>query len=176
MTSTSSPCVEPGTIVHLRELHSASPLFRTSGSFRVMGRLLSYDIETGMAVICEEDGTSLQVATQHLRDLHLRTGSLFQFIGELNSPPHQEVDSLVQSSNIIRWPDDSDYVHVTHVLFASFHYVNLLVKIIVCCCMSESEYIILCVHGGFGSVAIHNVCECTNIGSQMFQCALSIPW
>ncbi|KAI5059967.1 hypothetical protein GOP47_0024387 [Adiantum capillus-veneris] len=44
-----------------------------------------------MAVICEEDGTSLQVATQHLRDLLLRTGSLFQFIGELKSPPHQEL-------------------------------------------------------------------------------------
>ncbi|MCO5609786.1 hypothetical protein L7F22_064018 [Adiantum nelumboides] len=91
MASTSSPCMEPGTIVRLRELHPSDPSFRPSGSFRVMGRLLSYDIETGMAVICEEDGTSLQVATQHLRDLHLRTGSLFQFIGELTSPSHQEV-------------------------------------------------------------------------------------
>eukprot|EP00250_Pteridium_aquilinum_P034830 c8178_g1_i1 orf=17-406(+) len=91
MASTSSTLVNPGTIVHLRELHPSNPFFQSSGSFRVMGRLLSYDIESGLAVICEEDGTSLQVATEHLRNLHLRTGSLFQFIGELKSSGQQEI-------------------------------------------------------------------------------------
>ncbi|KAH7425859.1 hypothetical protein KP509_11G074100 [Ceratopteris richardii] len=91
MASTSSPYVQPGVIVRLRELQPPSPFLQLSGTFRVMGRLMSYDIETGMAIICDEDGTSLPVCTQHIRNLQFRTNSLFQFIGELSSQPHQEV-------------------------------------------------------------------------------------
>lgn len=45
-------------------------------------RLESYEVETGIALITHA-GASLKVDTQHLRDLSLRPGSLYQFIGEL---------------------------------------------------------------------------------------------
>ncbi|XP_024538129.1 uncharacterized protein LOC112348939 [Selaginella moellendorffii] len=75
--------MEAGTIVQLPELlEPGSPFCRHMKSLRVMGTLESFDVESGVAHIRHE-GASLAVDTTLLRDIHLRPGSLYQFIGEL---------------------------------------------------------------------------------------------
>ncbi|PPR99444.1 hypothetical protein GOBAR_AA21230 [Gossypium barbadense] len=52
-------------------------------------RLQEYSVETAIAVIADQ-GATLKVDTQHLRELSFRIGSIFQFIGELNIQPNNE--------------------------------------------------------------------------------------
>ncbi|KAA3476243.1 CST complex subunit TEN1-like [Gossypium australe] len=52
-------------------------------------RLQEYSLETAIAVIADQ-GATLKVDTQHLRELSFRIGSIFQFIGELNIQPNNE--------------------------------------------------------------------------------------
>lgn len=49
-------------------------------------------METAIAVIADQ-GANLKIDTQHLRELSLRIGSIFQFIGELNIQLNNEVNS-----------------------------------------------------------------------------------
>ncbi|MBA0803842.1 hypothetical protein Gohar_014010 [Gossypium harknessii] len=51
--------------------------------------LQEYSVETAIAVIADQ-GATLKVDTQHLRELSFRIGSIFQFIGELNIQPNNE--------------------------------------------------------------------------------------
>jgi hypothetical protein len=75
--------------------------------YGLMSRLDSYDVETGIALITEA-GASLKVDTQLLRDVALRQGSLYQFIGELNFTASNEVISQTQITN---WNFVSHYLY-----------------------------------------------------------------
>lgn len=46
-------------------------------------RLQHYYVETAIAIIADGSAT-LNIDTQHLRDLSFRVGSIYQFIGELH--------------------------------------------------------------------------------------------
>lgn len=80
-----SSVIKPGILVSLQELDSSSPFFKEGQSVRVTGKLESYSVETGMAVIVDS-GATLLIDTQHLRDISFRPGSVYQFIGELHIP------------------------------------------------------------------------------------------
>ncbi|MBA0591139.1 hypothetical protein Gorai_019824 [Gossypium raimondii] len=54
-----------------------------------LSQLQEYSVETAIAVIADQ-GATLKVDTQHLRELSFRIGSIFQFIGELNIQPNNE--------------------------------------------------------------------------------------
>lgn len=82
--------VSPGLVVRLRELHSASPFALPNQSLRVVGSLERFDAASGIAVLTD-GGSCLRVDLEHLRELPLRVGSLFEFIGELQVHPLQEV-------------------------------------------------------------------------------------
>ncbi|XP_010245471.1 PREDICTED: CST complex subunit TEN1 isoform X2 [Nelumbo nucifera] len=64
-----SSSIKPGILVSLQDLYPSSPFFKQGASLRVTGKL--------------------KIDTRHLRDLNLRIGSIYQFIGEL----------LIQSNN-----------------------------------------------------------------------------
>ncbi|KZV34964.1 hypothetical protein F511_04938 [Dorcoceras hygrometricum] len=85
----SASAVNAGSLVTLQELNPNSPNFKPGGAFRVTGKLQEYTLETAVAVIIDGDA-SLKVDTQHLK-LDLRPGSLYQFIGELDIEPTNEV-------------------------------------------------------------------------------------
>ncbi|KAJ3676116.1 hypothetical protein LUZ60_003528 [Juncus effusus] len=74
--------IKPGIPVILRELEPSSAFFKHGQSLRVIGKLESFEIETGIVVI-SDGGFKLKIDMQHLRDFNFRTGSLYQFIGEL---------------------------------------------------------------------------------------------
>ncbi|KAG9458472.1 hypothetical protein H6P81_002980 [Aristolochia fimbriata] len=78
----SGSVLKPGIPVALRELDSSSPLYRDGMSLRVTGKLLEHNVHTSVAVIVDES-VNLKIDTQHLRNLSLRVGSTYQFIGEL---------------------------------------------------------------------------------------------
>ncbi|KAG0583726.1 hypothetical protein KC19_3G158600 [Ceratodon purpureus] len=82
--------VSPGVVVRLHELHSASPYVASDQSLRVLGSLERFDAASGIAVLTD-GGSALRVDLQHLRALPLRVGSLFEFIGELEVNPVQEL-------------------------------------------------------------------------------------
>ncbi|ERN03343.1 hypothetical protein AMTR_s00003p00242540 [Amborella trichopoda] len=50
------------------------------------GWLQEYCVDTAVAVIVDGN-VSLRIDTQHLRDVHFRLGSFYQFIGELVIQP-----------------------------------------------------------------------------------------
>ncbi|KAJ3693922.1 hypothetical protein LUZ60_009402 [Juncus effusus] len=78
----SLPGVKSGILVILREFEPSSASLKQGQSIRVIGKLESYEIETGIVVI-SDGGIKLKIDMQHLRDFNFRTGSLYQFIGEL---------------------------------------------------------------------------------------------
>lgn len=59
-----------------------------------MCRLESFDVKSGMAVI-KDVNASLRIDTQHLRNLSLRQGSLYEFIGELSLEPFIQVNKIL---------------------------------------------------------------------------------
>ncbi|GFQ05724.1 hypothetical protein PHJA_002716500 [Phtheirospermum japonicum] len=84
----STSAIKSGALVTLQELNPSSPEFKQGASFRVTGMLQDYNLETAIAVIVDE-GASLKVDTQHLK-LNIRSGSIYQFIGELHIEPSNE--------------------------------------------------------------------------------------
>ncbi|CAK9315004.1 unnamed protein product [Citrullus colocynthis] len=66
----------------------SSEFFKDGASLRVTGKLVEYSVETAIAIIVDGN-VNLKIDTQHLRELSIRIGSIYQFIGEL----------LVQSDN-----------------------------------------------------------------------------
>ncbi|XP_037473028.1 CST complex subunit TEN1-like [Triticum dicoccoides] len=89
-----SSTLKPGVPVTLRELEPSSEMFKQGASLRVTGILQSYDLDSAVAVI--QDGSArLKIDTQHLRDISFRSGSMFQFIGELLIRPNN--DAILQA-------------------------------------------------------------------------------
>ncbi|KAK5786509.1 CST complex subunit TEN1 [Gossypium arboreum] len=84
-----SNAIKSGALVTLPELQPSSEFFKEGASLRVTGKLQEYSVETAIAVIADQ-GATLKVDTQHLRELSFRIGSIFQFIGELNIQPNYE--------------------------------------------------------------------------------------
>ncbi|KAG4122662.1 hypothetical protein ERO13_D11G280800v2 [Gossypium hirsutum] len=84
-----SNAIKSGALVTLPELQPSSEFFKEGASLRVTGKLQEYSVETAIAVIADQ-GATLKVDTQHLRELSFRIGSIFQFIGELNIQPNNE--------------------------------------------------------------------------------------
>uniref|UniRef100_A0A5B7AEV1 CST complex subunit TEN1 n=1 Tax=Davidia involucrata TaxID=16924 RepID=A0A5B7AEV1_DAVIN len=84
-----SSAISAGALVTLQELNSSSPHFKQGASLRVTGRLQDYSVEIAVAVIVDRSAT-LKIDTQHL-SLNLRVGSIYQFIGELQIQPNNEV-------------------------------------------------------------------------------------
>ncbi|KAI5020763.1 hypothetical protein ZWY2020_045651 [Hordeum vulgare] len=85
-----SSTLKPGVPITLQELEPSSEMFKQGASLRVTGILQSYDVDSAVAVI--QDGSAmLKVDTQHLRDISFRSGSAFQFIGELLIRPDDDV-------------------------------------------------------------------------------------
>ncbi|KAJ4957162.1 hypothetical protein NE237_013945 [Protea cynaroides] len=74
--------IKPGILVSLQDLRPSSPFFKQGVSLRVTGKLQEYSVETAIAIITDEN-IRLKIDTQHLRNLNLRLGSIYQFIGEL---------------------------------------------------------------------------------------------
>lgn len=60
----------------------------------ILTRLQEYNVESSLAIIVDE-GSSLKIDAQHVRDLNMRVGSLYQFIGELH----------IDSDNVVRRTD-----------------------------------------------------------------------
>ncbi|KAF6997989.1 hypothetical protein CFC21_014149 [Triticum aestivum] len=119
-----SSTLKPGVPVTLQELAPSSEMFKQGASLRVTGmyvcRLLlfllkttsfnrasllvlqfsslqSYDVDSAIAVIRDGSAT-LKVDAQHLRDISFRSGSMFQFIGELLIRPND--DAILQARNV----------------------------------------------------------------------------
>ncbi|EMS68373.1 hypothetical protein TRIUR3_09222 [Triticum urartu] len=89
-----SSTLKPGVPVTLQELEPSSEMFKQGASLRVTGILQSYDLDSAVAVI--QDGSArLKIDTQHLRDISFRSGSMFQFIGELLIRPNN--DAILQA-------------------------------------------------------------------------------
>ncbi|KAL6132743.1 hypothetical protein ACLB2K_064982 [Fragaria x ananassa] len=84
----SSP-TESGALVLLQELHPCSPHFKQGASLRVTGKLQEYSVETAIATIVDGND-SLKIDTKLLRELNIRVGSMYQFIGELHIQPDNE--------------------------------------------------------------------------------------
>ncbi|XVF31426.1 hypothetical protein REPUB_Repub16aG0145100 [Reevesia pubescens] len=84
-----TPAIKSGALVTLPELQPSSEFFTEGASLRVTGKLLEYSVETTIAVIADQSAT-LNIDTQHLRELSFRVGSIFQFIGELHIQPNNE--------------------------------------------------------------------------------------
>ncbi|KAH0461090.1 hypothetical protein IEQ34_008665 [Dendrobium chrysotoxum] len=85
-----SSIIKPGVLVALQELEPSSPFFKEGQSIRVTGKLQSYNVESGIAIIVD-GGATLLIDTQHLRDINFRTNSIYQFIGELLIPHDGQV-------------------------------------------------------------------------------------
>ncbi|KAL7104893.1 hypothetical protein ACP275_07G010400 [Erythranthe tilingii] len=80
--------ISSGALVTLQELNPSSPIFKQGASFRVTGKLQEYNLEAALAVIVDGN-VSLKIDTQHL-NINLRSGSIYQFIGELHIEPNNE--------------------------------------------------------------------------------------
>ncbi|XP_008453918.1 CST complex subunit TEN1 isoform X1 [Cucumis melo] len=81
--------IKSGALVSLKDLMKpSSEFFKDGASLRVTGKLVEYSVETAIAIIVDGN-VNLKIDTQHLRELSIRIGSIYQFIGEL----------LVQSDN-----------------------------------------------------------------------------
>ncbi|KAL7144415.1 hypothetical protein ABFS83_07G010500 [Erythranthe nasuta] len=80
--------ISSGALVTLQELNPSSPIFKQGASFRVTGKLQEYNFEAALAVIVDGN-VSLKIDTQHL-NINLRSGSMYQFIGELHIEPNNE--------------------------------------------------------------------------------------
>ncbi|KAL2623281.1 hypothetical protein R1flu_003486 [Riccia fluitans] len=93
--------LNPGVIVQLPELTAGSQFYKPHQSVRVTGVLESLTIETGIAII-SHGGARLRVDIQHLRDVSLRKGSLFQFIGELIQDPSCTCLQLMLQARVAR--------------------------------------------------------------------------
>ncbi|KAK9161633.1 hypothetical protein Syun_007974 [Stephania yunnanensis] len=85
----SSSAIKHGVLVALQDLDPSSPLFKRGTSLRVTGKLDEYSVENALAVIVDGD-FKLKIDVKHLRDLNLRIGSIYQFIGELLIAPNDE--------------------------------------------------------------------------------------
>uniref|UniRef100_N1QUP3 Uncharacterized protein n=1 Tax=Aegilops tauschii TaxID=37682 RepID=N1QUP3_AEGTA len=85
-----SSTLKPGVPVTLQELAPSSEMFKQGASLRVTGILQSYDVDSAVAVIRDGSAT-MKIDTQHLRDISFRSGSIFQFIGELLIRPNDDV-------------------------------------------------------------------------------------
>ncbi|KAF4392440.1 hypothetical protein G4B88_005399 [Cannabis sativa] len=84
-----SSVIKSGALVLLEDLHPSSPHFKQGTSLRVTGKLQEYSVETAIAMVV--DGSAkLKINTEHLRNLSLRIGSFYQFIGELLIQPDNE--------------------------------------------------------------------------------------
>ncbi|KAF6997990.1 hypothetical protein CFC21_014149 [Triticum aestivum] len=92
-----SSTLKPGVPVTLQELAPSSEMFKQGASLRVTGILQSYDVDSAIAVIRDGSAT-LKVDAQHLRDISFRSGSMFQFIGELLIRPND--DAILQARNV----------------------------------------------------------------------------
>ncbi|VAH11577.1 unnamed protein product [Triticum turgidum subsp. durum] len=86
--------LKPGAPVTLHELELYLEMFKQGASIRVAGVLQSYDLDSAVAVIRDGSAT-LKIDTQHLRDIGFRSGSMFQFIGELLIRPND--DAILQA-------------------------------------------------------------------------------
>ncbi|PRQ42333.1 CST complex subunit TEN1 [Rosa rugosa] len=84
----SSP-MESGALVLLQDLHPFSPYFKQGASLRVTGKLQGYSVETAIATVVDGND-SLKIDTKLLRELNIRVGSMYQFIGELHIEPNNE--------------------------------------------------------------------------------------
>lgn len=82
--------LNPGVVVRLQDLHAGSPFVLPNQSLRVVGSLERFDAVSGIALLTDGE-SSFRVDLQHLRDLPLRIGSLFEFVGELELHPLQQV-------------------------------------------------------------------------------------
>ncbi|XP_078446889.1 telomere-capping, CST complex subunit isoform X2 [Wolffia australiana] len=91
----SSCPVKPGRPISLQSLRS-SDLFKNGSSIRVVGRLVSYNIETALAVVGGEGDATLVVNTRYLRDISFLVGRLYQFIGELVIPHNSNASLLAR--------------------------------------------------------------------------------
>ncbi|XP_037444833.1 CST complex subunit TEN1-like [Triticum dicoccoides] len=89
-----SSTLKPGVPVSLQELEPSSEMYKQGASLRVTGILKSYDMDSAVAVIRDGSAT-LKIDTQHLRDISFRSGSTFQFIGELLIRPND--DAILQA-------------------------------------------------------------------------------
>ncbi|XP_011622303.1 CST complex subunit TEN1 [Amborella trichopoda] len=78
--------IKHGILIGLQDLDPSSPFFTEGTSLRVIGKLQEYCVDTAVAVIVDGN-VSLRIDTQHLRDVHFRLGSFYQFIGELVIQP-----------------------------------------------------------------------------------------
>ncbi|PON67011.1 CST complex subunit [Parasponia andersonii] len=84
-----SSAIKSGALVSLQDLHPSSHYFRQGTSLRVTGKLQEYSAQTAIAMVV--DGSAkLKVNTEHLRNLNLKLGSFYQFIGELLIQPDNE--------------------------------------------------------------------------------------
>ncbi|KAF6997994.1 hypothetical protein CFC21_014153 [Triticum aestivum] len=89
-----SSTLKPGVPITLQELEPSSEMFKQGASIRVTGTLQSYDVDSAVAVIRDGSAT-LRIDTQHLREIGFRSGSMFQFIGELLIRPNN--DAILQA-------------------------------------------------------------------------------
>ncbi|KMZ71223.1 hypothetical protein ZOSMA_185G00420 [Zostera marina] len=89
-----SSTITYGIPVALHDLIPSSPLFVQGNSLRVIGKLRTYDVESAIAVIIDNNVT-LQIDTQNLRDVNFHVGSIYQFIGELHI--HYDNNMLLQA-------------------------------------------------------------------------------
>lgn len=112
-----SSTLKPGVPVTLQELAPSSDMFKQGASLRVIGMyvclllcfllkttsfnrasllvlqfssLQSYDLDSAVAAIRDGSAT-MKIDTQHLRDISFRSGSTFQFIGDLLIRPNVDV-------------------------------------------------------------------------------------
>uniref|UniRef100_A0A453A3A3 FHA domain-containing protein n=1 Tax=Aegilops tauschii subsp. strangulata TaxID=200361 RepID=A0A453A3A3_AEGTS len=92
-----SSTLKPGVPITLQELEPSSEMFKQGASIRVTGTLQSYDVDSAVAVIRDGSAT-MKIDTQHLRDISFRSGSIFQFIGELLIRPND--DAILQARNV----------------------------------------------------------------------------
>ncbi|XP_012569507.1 CST complex subunit TEN1 [Cicer arietinum] len=81
--------IKSGALVSLQDLCPSSPFFKQGASLRVVGKLLEYSLETGLATIIDGDN-SLIVTIENLKDLNFQVDSVYQFIGELLIQPDHE--------------------------------------------------------------------------------------
>ncbi|KAL3675358.1 hypothetical protein R1sor_025306 [Riccia sorocarpa] len=85
----------------LPELTVGSQYYKPNQSVRVMGLLESFTVDTGIAVI-SHGGVRFRVDLEHVRDVSLRKGSRYQFIGELVPDPTYTCDKLKLQARVAR--------------------------------------------------------------------------
>lgn len=81
-----------GLVVRVQDLYTPeSPFIVPNQSLRVVGSVERFDVVSGIAILTDGE-SSLRLDLQHLRELPLRIGSLFEFVGELEiNPLHQHL-------------------------------------------------------------------------------------